>query len=225
MRLRRPAVAALLLLTFFGCSSPDSASFVRKPAEVMSHRRALWLEREDRAEEERPDLVIDALGLEDGDVVADIGCGTGYFTRRLAKAVSPSGSVYAVDIQQEMLDMMEESLRNERLENVVSVLGTDDDPRLPAGAFDWVVLVDVYHEFQRPEQMLARIRESLSAGGRVALVEYRLEGDSASHIWFEHRMSAEQVLAEWIPAGFELVERVDTLPTQHMFVFESGVGR
>lgn len=214
-------VPLLLLLSALGCAVAD-ASFVREPAEVTSYRRALWLERDGRADEERPDELIDAMNLSAGDLVADIGCGTGYFTRRVAREVGPAGKVYAVDIQSEMLDIMDERLRKERLDNVVSILGDESDPRLPDGIFDWVLLVDVYHEFQQPEQMLARIRDSLAPGGRVALVEYRLEGSSADHIRFDHRMSEDQIMVEWIPAGFELVQRIDTLPTQHMFVFEAN---
>jgi predicted methyltransferase len=99
------------------------------------------------------------------------------------------------------------------------VLGTGEDPRLPAASLDWILLVDVYHEFQQPRAMLARIREALKPEGRIALVEYRLEGDSAAHIRTEHRMSVAQVLEEWRPAGFRLLEKYDYLPTQHLFIF------
>jgi predicted methyltransferase len=184
-----------------------------------------WLEREDRDREQRPDEVIRAMGLRDGQVVADLGAGTGYFTRRLAKAVAPSGRVYAVDIQPEMIALLKRNVEKAGLANVVPVLGTGDDPRLPAGGIDWILLVDVYHELQQPKAMLARMREALAPGGRIALVEYRLEGSNAEHIRREHRMSVKQVLEEWEPAGFRLVERHEFLPTQHFFVFEKAPDR
>ena len=192
----------------------------RRPATVMSFRGADWLEREGREQEQRPEEVIKAMGLGDGDVVADLGCGTGYFARRMARAVAPKGRVYAVDIQPEMLELMKGLLEKEGTTNVIPVLGEAGDPRLPKGELDWILLVDVYHEFQQPKAMLAKMRESLKpTTGRIALLEYRLEGDSARHIRAEHRMSPAQVLAEWQPAGFRLVARHEFLPTQHFFVF------
>jgi len=191
----------------------------RRPADVMSFRGADWLEREGREQEQRPAEVIKTMGLRDGDVVADLGCGTGYFARRMARAVAPKGRVYAVDIQPEMLDLMKGFLEKEGTTNVVPVLGEAGDPKLPKAGLDWILLVDVYHEFQEPKAMLAKMRQSLKPTGRVALLEYRLEGDSAKHIREAHRMSPAQVLAEWQPAGFRLVARHEFLPTQHFLVF------
>jgi predicted methyltransferase len=118
-----------------------------------------------------------------------------------------------------MLARMKELMAKDGITNVVPVLGTADDPRLPASSLDWILLVDVYHELQQPKPMLAKMREALKDQGRIALVEYRLEGDSAAQIRAEHRMSVEQVLGEWLPAGFRLVARHEFLPTQHFFVF------
>jgi ubiquinone/menaquinone biosynthesis C-methylase UbiE len=185
----------------------------------MGFAGADWLEREGREAEQRPEEVIRTMGLRDGAVVADLGCGTGYFARRMARAVAPSGRVYGVDIQPQMLERMKVLLAKEGVKNVVPVLGKSDDPGLPEASLDWILLVDVYHELQQPKPMLAKMREALKSDGRIALVEYRLEGDSAAHIRTEHRMSVEQVLAEWLPAGFRLVERYEFLPTQHLFVF------
>jgi len=192
---------------------------VRKPAEVMSYEGVDWLERPEREAEERPDLVLKAMNLKDGDVVVDMGCGSGYFSRRLAKAVGPKGKVYAVDIQSEFIEELKKRCEQEKITNVVPVLGTEDDPKAPIGVADWVILVDVYHEFQHPEAMLARIRSLLKPEGRVALVEYREEGDSAKHIKTEHRMSVEEVTREWKPAGFVLVQLIESLPSQHLFLF------
>lgn len=191
----------------------------RTPANVMSFESAAWLEREGREDLEKPEVVIEAMGLRKGMTVAEIGAGTGFFSRRIAKVVGPSGTVYAQDIQPEMLEMLKERTAKEGITNVVPVLGGETDPKLPLGKIDRVLLVDVYHEFQKPEPMLAALRKVLAPGGSVTLVEYRLEGDSASHINLAHRMSSEQVLAEWGAAGYELVRQVETLPSQHVFIF------
>jgi predicted methyltransferase len=196
----------------------------RKPAEVMSYHGAEWLERPEREVDEKPGEVVRVMGLKDGDVVAEVGCGTGFFTRRLARAVAPTGKVYAEDIQPEMLALLERSAAREGITNIVPVLGTEVDPKLPRRTLRWILLADVYHELQKPREMLARIRDSLAPGGQVALVEFRLEGDTAAHIKPEHRMSVEQVLAEWNQAGFELVKRLETLPRQHLFIFTGRRG-
>lgn len=192
----------------------------RKPANVITAGGASWLEREGREEEQRPAEIFRAMGLKDGDVVADVGCGTGWFARRMARVVAPRGTVYAEDIQPEMLELLKQHVAAEGVKGVVPVLGTETDPKLPAGGLDWILMVDVYHEFQKPAPMLAALRRSLKPTGKIALVEYRLEGTTASHIRTEHRLSVEQVLAEWEPAGFRLVKQHDFLPVQHFFVFE-----
>jgi predicted methyltransferase len=215
------ALAALAggVLAPAGAQEPASAIRARSPAAVMSFRGADWLERPERVSEERPTEVLEVMELEPGDVVADLGAGSGYFTRRIARLVAPGGTVFAVDVQNEMLDLLMESVEEEGLEGVVPVLGAEDDPYLPAGQVDWILLVDVYHEFSQPEPMLARMREALAPGGRVALLEYRAEDSTGEHIRAEHRMSARQVLAEWEAGGFELIELHEFLPSQHLFVF------
>jgi ubiquinone/menaquinone biosynthesis C-methylase UbiE len=214
-----------LAFIFICCSltvpsiAQEDAFDKREPAQVMSFHGAGWLERASREEEEHSSEVIAFMKLENGDVVADIGCGTGYFGRRIAKEVAPDGKVYGVDIQPEMLEMLKEFCEKEDIDNLEPVLGTETDPKLPKGELDWMILVDVYHEFQQPEPMLAKMREALKPDGRVALLEYRLHGETASHIKLEHRMSVEQVLAEWNAAGFELVDLQEFLPSQHFFIF------
>ena len=145
--------------------TPLAAAKDRRPAPVMGYQGASWLERPGRDQEQRPGEVIRAMGLRDGDVVADLGAGTGYFTRRLAKAVAPSGRVYAVDVQPEMIAYLKLEVEKAGLTNVVPVLGNGDDPRLPPDTVDWILLVDVYHEAQQPKAMLARMREALAPGG------------------------------------------------------------
>lgn len=228
-RRRRLRIAALpvllLLLAAAGLPPVARAQDERRPAPVMGAAGADWLERPGRDEEQRPDEIVRTMGLRPGAVVADLGAGTGYFTRRLAKAAGQSGRVYAVDIQPEMLRHLKESIEKAGIRNVVPVLGESDDPKLPRGSLDWILLVDVYHEFQQPKAMLAKMREALKHTGRIALVEYRLEGLTALHVREEHRMSKEQVLAEWELAGFRLVTLHEFLPVQHFFVFEKTPDR
>jgi predicted methyltransferase len=221
---RRPRVPVLwswLLIALIACGAAPPK---RQPANVMGFEGASWLEREGREQEEKPEVVLAAMELRAGMTVAEIGAGTGFFSRRLAKAVGPTGKVYAEDIQPEMLDLLKTYTAKEGVTNVVPMLGTETDPKLPAHGIDRILLVDVYHELQKPEPMLARMRESLAPGGTVTLVEYRLEGETASHINIRHRMSVEQVLGEWNPAGFELVNRIETLPAQHIFIFSARRG-
>jgi ubiquinone/menaquinone biosynthesis C-methylase UbiE len=212
-----PLALALLWLPLTQAPAPVPA---RTPASVMSYHGASWLEREGREEEQRPGEIFRAMGLKDGDIVADLGCGSGWFARRLARVVAPGGRVFAVDIQPEMLELLREYAARDQVTNVEPILGTETDPKLPARGLDWILMVDVYHELQQPKPMLEAIRRSLKASGRVALIEYRLEGTTAGHVRPEHRMSAEQVLSEWVPAGFRLVEQLEFLPTQHLFVFD-----
>ncbi|HYN19777.1 MAG TPA: class I SAM-dependent methyltransferase [Thermoanaerobaculia bacterium] len=226
---RSPWIYLAVLLLGLACSpspaaQPESSAQAdsppRKPANVLSWEVADWLEREGRAELEKPEIVLRAMDLHDGDMVADLGAGTGFFSRRIAHAVAPSGKVYANDLQPEMLDKLKELAAHEKITNIVTVLGTETDPNLPKATFDWILMVDVYHELQQPRPVLARIKEALKPNGRVALVEYRLEGETAKHIDLTHRMSVEQVVAEWSPAGFELIETIEELPSQHLFVFK-----
>jgi imidazolonepropionase-like amidohydrolase/predicted methyltransferase len=200
-------------------SGKDVTPVRRAPAAPMSYRGAYWLEREEREDEERPERVLDVMGLRPGDVVADVGAGSGYYARRIAKRVLPGGKVYASDIQSEMLVLLSQLAAEEGIRAIETIQGTSTDPRLPEGALDWILLADVYHEMEYFELMLVRMRDALAAGGRVALVEYRKEDDSAADIKPEHRMSVSEVRAEWEPAGFELEALYEFLPSQHLFVF------
>jgi len=191
----------------------------RVPAQVMSYLGADWLERKDRDEKEQPYKVLEAMKLKDGDIVADIGVGTGYYARKIAKKVAPTGWVYGVDIQPEMLTYFNQYCEKEKITNISPVLGVFDDPRLPKESVDWIILADVYHEFEDPEIMLKKMHGSLKSTGKLCLLEYRLDGNSAKHIKVDHRMSVKQVKEEWIPAGFELLELHEFLPSQHLFIF------
>ena len=190
----------------------------REIAQYMSHRGARWLEREGRAREEQPDAVVAALELNPGDTVVDLGAGTGYFTRRLARAV-PQGRVLAVDIQPEMLEMLTETLAEEGIENVEAVLGTESDPNLPAARVDLTLMVDAYHEFAFPAEIMAALFAATVPGGRVALVEYRGE-DPAVPIKPLHKMTEAQVVRELEASGFRHLRTLDFLPQQHLLLFE-----
>lgn len=190
----------------------------REIAHVMGHQAADWLERPERAKEEGTDLLVPALKLKAGDVVADIGCGSGYYTRRLAKAVGTNGSVFAVDIQREMLDLLTNKLAAERIFNVKPVLGTIIDPKLPAASVDLILMVDVYHEFDHPFEMIEAMCRSLKPGGRMVFVEFRAE-DPKVPIKEVHKMSEAQVRKEMSVHPLEWIETIGTLPQQHMIMF------
>ncbi len=192
----------------------------REIAQVMGHRGARWLERDSRTTEEMPDLAVQAMDLSPDAVVADIGAGTGYFTFRLSAEV-PSGRVYAVDIQNEMLDIIRKRIQRRGVDNVVPIMGKIDDPSLPAGEIDAVLLVDAYHEFNHPYEMMHGIVGSLRPEGRVFLIEYRGE-DRQLPIKPLHKMTQQQVIKEMQAVGLEWVETLDFLPTQHFMVFRKA---
>ena len=219
---------ALFLLGSFALQAlaqTDRADRHRVPAEFMSYLGADWLERAERVEQEEPERVLDMMNLNPGDVVADVGCGSGYYARRMAQRVAPGGRVFCEDIQPEMLEIMRERVREEGLTNVEAILGTPTDPKLPAGEVDWIIIADVYHEMSDPEPMLAGIRRALAPTGRVALLEYRLEDGSGDQIKADHVMSVRQVVLEWQAAGFELEALHEFLPSQHLFFFRVAGGQ
>jgi SAM-dependent methyltransferase len=190
----------------------------REIAHVMGHEAADWLERPERDKEERPDLLLPVLKLRAGDTVADIGCGSGYYTRRLAKAVGTNGQVLAVDIQPEMLDLLTIKLAGEKIFNVRPVLGTNTDPKLPQASVDLILMVDVYHEFDHPFEMVEAMWRALKPGGRIVFVEFRAE-DPDVPIKAVHKMSAAQVRKEMSVHPLEWVETIGALPQQHVIVF------
>ena len=191
----------------------------REIAHVMGHEAADWLERTDREKEERSDLLLPALKLRSGDAVADIGCGSGYYTRRLAKAVGTDGVVFAVDIQPEMLALLTNKLASEKIFNVKPVLGTIADPKLPLATIDLILMVDVYHEFDHPFEMVEAMCKSLKPGGRIVFVEFRGE-DPNVPIKAVHKMTEAQVRKEMSIHPLDWVETIGTLPQQHIIVFQ-----
>ena len=189
----------------------------REIAHVMGHEAAGWLERPERNAEEGTEKLLPLLAIKPTDVLADIGAGTGYFSFRMA-AAAPKGQVYAVDIQQEMLDIIAARQRQGAPANVVPLLGTEDDPKLPAGAIDLILLVDAYHEFSFPREMGEGMVRALKPGGRIALVEYRAE-DPDVPIKTLHKMSVAQAKAEMGALGLKLEKTDESLPWQHVMFF------
>ncbi len=191
----------------------------REIALVMGHRAAGWLERPEREEEERTDLLIPALKLKPGDVVADIGAGTGYIAARMSPAVGEKGIVYAEDIQPEMIDLLKRNMGLRSLVNVRPVLGTTTDPKLPPGTVDLIIMVDVYHEFDQPYEMTESMLRALKPGGRLVFVEFRKE-DPKVAIKEVHKMSEAQVKKEMAQfPQLAWAETIPVLPQQHIIVF------
>ena len=184
---------------------------------VMGHRAAGWLNRPERIREEMPDDVVANMGLEFDHVVADIGAGSGYFSFRIADRV-PSGKVLAVDIQPEMLQLIERQKTDTGVANIEGVLGQIDNPNLAPNSIDAAIMVDAYHEFSHPFEMINGIYDALRPGGRIFLLEYRGEDDSVP-IRPLHKMTEEQVVKEMSIFGLEWTETLDFLPWQHMMIF------
>ncbi len=223
----RPALPVQMAIAIFlalclGAAQTQHPVTGRRIAPVMGIGGAGWLDRGEREAEESPEAALEAIGIRAGMQIADVGAGTGYFALRIARRVGPEGRVWANDIQPEMLEILRQRARTGKLANVETVLGTDTGPRLPAGRMDLVLLVDVYHEFAHPQQMLAGIRRSLKPDGRLVLLEYRKE-DPDVPIRPEHKMSVAEVKAELEPAGFRLERADESLPRQHILIFKVSV--
>ena len=190
----------------------------REIAQVMGHTGAMWLERPSREAEEQPTKLVNALDLKPTNVVADIGAGTGYFSFRIAQKV-PQGKVLAVDIQPEMLDMIQFLKKENNINNVEPILGTVTDTNLPQNSVDLVLMVDAYHEFSHPSEMMQSIVKGLKKGGRVVLVEYRKENPFIM-IKALHKMSVQQARKEMQAVGLQWLETKNFLPQQHVMIFE-----
>ena len=193
--------------------------FGREIAHVMGHQGADWLERPERETEERTDLLLEALALKPGEAVADIGAGTGYFSWRIARQLGAEGKVYAVEIQQEMLDLLMANMKKRGVAaRVEPVLGTVQDPKLPASSVDMILLVDVYHEFDFPFEMTRAMARALKPGGRLVFVEYRGE-DPQVPIKKLHKMTEAQVKKEMTVHPLKFDRTLTLLPQQHVIIF------
>lgn len=195
----------------------------REIAYVMGFAGASWLERSNREEEERITLLIRSLNLKPGQVVADIGAGSGVISFLMAEQVQPDGKVMAVDVQQEMLDRLKKFSETLGVTNVVPVKGTQTSTGLEPGSIDLAIMVDVYHEFEFPYEMMQDISKALKPGGRLVFVEYRKE-DPLVPIKEVHKMTQAQVRKEIEQPEFDLhwSETVHLLPRQHVIIFQKG---
>lgn len=210
--------------TYRDVHSPDGIGkfyLGREIAQVMGHLGAGWLERPGREREEQPQKAIAALDLKPTDTVADIGAGTGYFSFRMSPLV-PQGKVLAVDIQPEMLEMIEALKREKGITNVEPVLGTVSDPKLGRSRVDLALMVDAYHEFEYPKEMMQSLVQALKPGGRVVLLEYRGENPLIA-IKPLHKMTQQQVRKEMAAVGLVWQETKNDLPQQHILVFRKPV--
>jgi ubiquinone/menaquinone biosynthesis C-methylase UbiE len=191
----------------------------REIAQVMGPGGIEWLDRPEREEEEHPAKLLDSLDLHRGEVVADLGAGSGYFTFRMAPRVGETGKVMAVEIQEAMLNTLRARVATMKATNVEVVQGTEVDPHLPVNHVDLVLVVDVYHELAYPFEVMTKVREALKPRGRVVFVEYRKE-DPAVRIKEVHKMSVKQLEKEMNAVGLVRVRTVETLPLQHIVIFE-----
>jgi precorrin-6B methylase 2 len=190
----------------------------REISAVMGWQGASWLERQERDREERTDLLLAALQLQPGMVVADIGAGTGYLSRRMAPAVMPGGKVWAVDVQPEMVSLLQAGVKRSGLTQIEARLSAVDDVKLPASSVDLAVMVDVYHELAYPYEVMASLLKALKPGGRVVFVEYKAE-DPLVPIKQLHKMSEAQIKREAAVFALDWERTVKSLPWQHVVVF------
>jgi SAM-dependent methyltransferase len=195
----------------------------REIASVMGWQGAAWLEREEREQEERGDLLLQVLALKPGMIVADIGAGTGYYARRMAPFVGSMGVIYAVDVQPEMIKMLSDLSRKAALTNIRPVLATVDHVKLADNSIDLAIMVDVYHELEFPYEVLASVVRALKPGGKVVFVEYRAE-DSNVPIKRLHKMSAQQIRSEAAVHSLKYERTAHVLPWQHIVIFSKVEG-
>jgi ubiquinone/menaquinone biosynthesis C-methylase UbiE len=222
MMTARLLIFAMLMALLPAAAQSEHPITGRRIAGVMGVSGAEWLERGERELEELPETAVDTLGLRPGMSVADVGAGSGYFTVRLAKRVGAAGKVYAVEVQPEMMTILRRKIASEKLGNVQTVLGTESDPKLPKNSIDLILLVDVYHEFSQPQNMLRRMKEALRNDGRLVLLEYRKE-DPHIPIRSEHKMSVAEATAEVEAEGYKLEKVLKDLPRQHILIFRKDI--
>jgi ubiquinone/menaquinone biosynthesis C-methylase UbiE len=188
------------------------------PAQPMGYQGAAWLDRANRDSEQQPEHVLDVIGVHAGQTVADVGCGSGYFSVHLAKRVGLTGRVLATDLQPEMLALLDKKVQAEKLTNVVPILATEQDAKLPHASVDIALFVDVYHELTHPNVTMAQVKDALRDGGKVVLVEYRGE-DPQVEIKPEHKMTLPQIKKELAAESFTFVSSDESLPKQRIVTF------
>ena len=189
----------------------------REIAYVMGYQGIGWLERPEREYEENTSKLIRNLDIQPNDVIADIGAGSGYHVFKMAP-LAKDGKVYAVDIQKEMLNAIQQENETQELDNILLIKGTEKSTNLPENTIDKILMVDVYHEFSFPVEMLASMKKALKPNGEIYLVEYRAEDDSVPMKQL-HKMSEKQAVKEFEAAGFKLLKNISNLPWQHCMIF------
>ena len=227
------ALCALTVLTLLLSTAHSADRYTRAPASVdgigkrymgreiagvMGWQGAAWLEREEREKEERGDLLMRELALRPGMVVADVGAGTGYYARRMSPLVGAAGTVFAVDVQPEMIAMLTDLAKKAGLANIKPVLGAADNVKLADASIDLAIMVDVYHELEFPYEVMESIVRALKPGGRVAYVEYRAE-DAKVPIKPVHKMTEAQVRKEAALHALIYERTANSLPWQHVVIF------
>lgn len=216
-------LSLLLFPLLLAAQQPDAPPALteyqgRTIAQTMHWQGASWLIRHKRDREEATLQMREQLKLKPGMSVCDMGSGNGYHTIPMAEAVGKDGKVYAVEVQPEMIEMLHKRAAEKGITNIVSIIGEMYDPKLPPASCDMILLVDVYHEFSHPEQMLAGMKKALKPDGVIVMVEFRSEDDSVP-IKAEHKMTKAQINKELTSNGFKLVREFDGLPWQHMMFF------
>ncbi|HEY6346793.1 MAG TPA: methyltransferase domain-containing protein [Bryobacteraceae bacterium] len=217
---RTSCLFPLLLACFplLGAAQPVPLQNGRQ-AELANPQEAWWFYRPERVESEKPEELLDVLGIKNGDVVADIGAGPGFFSLRAAEHVGPRGKVFAVDVQQEMIDGLRRMIQKSGLENIVPILGSVEDPKLPENSVDEALIIIAYHEFSHPAEMMHHVYTAMKQDARMLIVEYKAE-DPDSRVSPAHKMRATDILSEISSFGFRLDKAIDMIPTQHVFIFK-----
>jgi SAM-dependent methyltransferase len=192
----------------------------REIAYIMGYQGINWLERSEREKEEDVSRLIKNMGININDFIADVGAGSGYHSFKMAP-LAEKGLIYAVDIQTEMLDAIEKKKRSTKILNIETILGSEKSINLPKNSVDKILMVDVYHEFSYPIEMIESIKNALKPEGQLFLIEYRGE-DSAVPIKKIHKMTEKQSVLEMEAAGLKLKGNIDNLPWQHCMVFEKN---
>jgi ubiquinone/menaquinone biosynthesis C-methylase UbiE len=202
----------------YGAAQPAPFQNGRQ-AELADPQQAWWFYRPERVESEKPEELLDLLGIKEGDTVADIGAGPGFFSLRAAQRVGSPGKVFAVDVQQEMIDGLKRMARQSGLENIVPILGDLDNPKLPENSVDAVLVVITYHEFSDPADMMRHIYKAMKRDAQLLIVEYKAE-DPNSRVEPAHKMSEADILREISAFGFRREKVIDIIPAQHVFIFK-----
>jgi SAM-dependent methyltransferase len=214
----RGRLRAVVTLVVFALACATLVAQERRHGRIFPPKSLGELEGPDREAWQKPEQIMDALGIADRSVVADIGAGGGWFTVRLARRVGPQGVVYAEDVQREMIEAIERRMQREGLRNVRTVLGTLDDPKLPPRALNAVLIVDVYHEVESRVELLRNVRNALTPSGRLGIVDFSKDGWGPGPP-MDERLDEALVVKDAIAAGLRLISRETFLPYQYLLVF------